>query len=353
MAHGITEIDAGVVGFTVEFGKTWHGLPQYRQLDGPVLLEDIEKIMGYEVVKVPLILNTGADEVTGKLPANVDPATSLYALVRSDTGTKVYDGAVGGEFTPFQNLEFLKKLEDALLSVYPTVAIESAGTLWSGHTVFINILLNRFRFNKDKSETISRLMYSNVFGGGSISACAHHTRIVCNNTLRMATAQGAANKTLKKFRHTSGVPERVERYVVELAELLEVEKAQRAVIDTLTTLQMGVADVRNFLGNLFPIPAETKPGRTMSIRTNRQNAVREIFETAEDLQGDVAGTRFAMLQAVTNWNQHTIPEDSTEVDAAFAWYEVASGGKRDDLNQQALSLLAVPEIATCANPSAN
>jgi hypothetical protein len=219
--------------------------------------------------------------------------------------------------------------------------IGSCGSLFGGRKAFVNIIIDRFQVKKDPSETIMRLMYSNAFGGSSVSACAHETRVVCNNTHMLAEAQGAANETLKKYRHTTGVQEKVDKYMVELTKLHAITAAHKEALDHLSGVQMNVADVSNFLGNLFPVPADAKK-KTVSTRTNKQAKVQEIFETAEDLQGDIKGTRYGMFQAVTNYSAHET--ETEEIDAAFVWNNIVSGGNRHDLNKAAFDLLLEDEI---------
>jgi len=166
--------------------------------------------------------------------------------------------------------------------------------------------------------------------------------------------QGQLNKTLRKFRHTSGIVERVEQYLVDLTELQAAIQEYNAAVETLVDKPMNTKDVDNFLGNLFPIKAVGgKPSKSMVTgRTNKQQAIKTIFETAPDLQGKIARTRYAMLQATTNWSQHTLPEESETVDAAFAWFDVATGGTRDSRNQEALDILmkdVIPDAPTVAS----
>ena len=355
--------DRGLVGFVPLFGHTWHGFPEYKELDGAVPVTEARECLDYTVVKVPLAYDVPA-EISAGTPENPDlktpnpmlqhpnikhgTRTFMTALVRTDTGRVLHDISVGKDFQIYPNTDFIDRLQRGLFSKYPEMAVESCGTLWGGKVAFINILLNRYHINGDPSETIDRLMFYNTFGGKSDSACIHSTRIVCNNTLMMAEAQGKLNKTLRKFRHTKGMPDRVEDYLIDLSELQPVIKAHHDAILSLAEKQMTVTDVKNFLGNIFPIQAVAGKNLSKALatgRANKQEAILKIFETATDLQDNsIRQTRYAMLNAVTNWNQHTIPDDSETVDKAFTWFDVASGGIRDDRNQQALKILLMPVI---------
>jgi phage/plasmid-like protein (TIGR03299 family) len=349
--HGITPLDRGAVGFAKALGLTWHGFPQYVHLDGPVTLDEAMKVVDYEVKKVPMALHIPPEmQATfpnhmGFVPQSVPDSEGLtgplmFALVRADTGNVVFDQTVSGGYTIYQNKEFLQKVDESLLHDNPQVVIESVGTLFAGRLCFTNIVLDQFQIPKDDSPQITRVMFYNAFGGRSITACMHHIRIVCNNTLMLAEAQGALNETLKKFRHTSGAPEKVSKHVLSLAKLQEVTNGRKSLLSRLTDLPMTGKDVENFLGNLIEIP-EGAGKSTVTGRTNRRNEIERIFNDAPDLQGAIRHTRYAMLQAVTCYNQHhTIPDNSTEVDSAFAWWDVSTGGVRNDLNQKAFAILS-------------
>ena len=208
MAAGIIpNVDKGAVGFVGELGQTWHQFPEYEHINGQVEFAKAREVLGYEVVKVPLKLNAPG-LVYDNLP------TPMLALVRTDLNIPVYvGGTVTDKFEVVQNSLFLDELENNLFANNPQLAIESCGTLWSGRIAFVNILLSKFHVMNDEGETVTRLMYYNAFGGKAIAACAHDTRIVCNNTLNIAEAQGLANKTLYRFTHTQGVTERVNDYL--------------------------------------------------------------------------------------------------------------------------------------------
>lgn len=350
--HGITKQDRGIVGFVDMLGNTWHGFPNYLEIDGAVSFDETMKVVDYEVVKMPLAFHVPPEmeplfpNRNGFVPQSQPDKDGLvgplmFALVRADIGSQVFDQSVSGEYTIYQNRDFLNRVNESLLAKNPQVAIESAGTLFGGRICFTNILLDQFQVNKDPSPQITRVMFYNAFGGRSITACMHHIRIVCNNTLMLAEAQGALNETLRKFRHTSGAPEKVANHVVSLEKLQAVTDARKKLLDHLADVSMNGKDVANFLGNLIEIPKDAGQ-RTITRRTNIRAEIETLFSDLPDLKGPIANTRYSMLQAVTNYSQHhTIPENSVEVDDAFAWWDVSTGGVRNEMNQKAFQLLSV------------
>lgn len=353
--HGITKLDRGIVGLVPNLGHTWHGFANYVEIDDHVTFDQTMEVVDYEVVKIPLAFHV-PDELLAKFPNHMgfvpqcspdrDGLTGplMYALVRADTGNQVFEQSVSGEYTIYQNRVFLEKIHDLILKDNPQVVIESAGTLFAGRICFINLILNQFQVGRDDSMWIARIMFYNAFGGRSITACVCFIRVVCNNTMMLGEAQGALNATLRKFRHTPGAPDKVANHIVNLAELQKVTEAKKQCLDWMASQQMTDLEVKNFLGNLFEISDDDGQKKTTA-RQNRRNEIEKIFDETDNLQGEIKHTRYSMLNAVTDYNQHhTIPENSTEVDDAFAWWDVSTGGVRNDLNQKAFNILIKPII---------
>ena len=259
MSAGIIPgVDAGCIGYKEHFGGTWHGFPEYEVIDGPVSMEQTRKILEHEVVMNPVTL-------TGDFEGE---ETEMFALVRKDTGRVLYKESVSDEYYITQNKAFLDQLQLRILTPNPQVSIESTGTLFAFRVGFVNLLLNRFRVNGDDSETIARLMYYNAFGGRSITAGAHTTRIECANTMNMAEAQAYANATIKKFKHTKNAEKRLADHLVDLGEMYSLMETHKDALNWLSSQTINSTEVQRFVGNLFALPA--KASKTMiSRRTNR------------------------------------------------------------------------------------
>jgi hypothetical protein len=187
MSAGIMEFDVGKVSGVQ---STWHKLPQYTCFpDRPITVAESVEVATYPIEKQQLYRGNG-------IPVDA------WSLVRTDKDVTLVP-AVGERFTIVQNHHMVNFISEHLLAVYPDLAIQSVGTLWNGATFFLNLSINEFQVKGDKSPTVTNLMYCNPLGKGSYVACAHSTRVVCANTARIAEAQGLANQSLKKFRHTA------------------------------------------------------------------------------------------------------------------------------------------------------
>lgn len=327
MSAGILELDKLVVGLVERYGKAWHHHPLCKHVEGCVPYEDAQEVFDYKVEKVSLTLPEAWGGVA-VLGAN--------SLVRRDTegNPVVLYPSVGERYTEVQNSKVLTWIKSAILDQYE-VSIESVGTLLNGQKAFLNLILNEHVVPGDVSPTITRMMYSNSFGGDSLQACVHGTRIVCMNTLRMAKAQGATNKTLRKFRHTPSCEERVESHLVDLADVVAEVKEHHEQLDNLVTLEMTSADVESVLGILIPVPE--KEGRGQTRAKNKRDAIVDLFENKDDLQGQISRTRYAFLQAVTDWSDHKSTVRNGDDELGRFWDGV--WGLKDGFKQKAFNAL--------------
>jgi len=297
MSHGIMELDKLVVGFTELYGNPWHMHPNCKNVNGEVSFADAEEAMNYQIYKVPVVIQ-GTDIV---VPGS-------YALIRRDNDRiTVVHPSVGERYTVIQNTALLSWVEAGILVRF-SISLESAGTLLNGQKAFVNMILNEHVVPGDDSKTVTRMMYSNSFGLESYQACVHTTRIVCDNTQRIAMAQGAANKTLRKFRHTVNVVEKIEAHMVDLAEVIAATREYHSQLDVLAKMPVTSEQVKTFLDVLFPIEKDddgkTVEGRGTTRRNNQREAILKIFEEKDDLQGGIARTRYSLLQACTDWADH-------------------------------------------------
>lgn len=322
MSHGITEIDLGYV-----FAKsTWHRLKQYVCLDRPITLEEAYKVVSFEIEKRQLqrLNNSGK-------PVNVD----AWAIVRPDYDQTLVD-SVGERFQVLNNKQMLKVIDEFILAAYPELEIESVGTLWGGATVFINLKLGEYGIPGDSSSNVTNLMYANPLGKGSYIACAHSTRIVCNNTLRMATAQGAANKTLAKFRHTSTAGERIKDHLIDLAEVKLGMQSFTEQMEVLSKQSANNEYVDAFLNKFFPV--SEKEGRGLTIAENNRTQLMEIYESKQEMTTAVAFSKYGILNAYTDLTDHYSTMRNSD-EASVIWDGV--NGTRASKKDQAIAWLEV------------
>jgi phage/plasmid-like protein (TIGR03299 family) len=323
MAHGIQNADKGYVSGVK---STWHKLAQYVCIpDRPITIAEALEVANYPIEKRQLTRMGNDGE---QIPVDA------WSIVRSDKDITLVP-AVGERFHVENNAFMMNTINEGLLAIYPELSIQSIGTLWNGATFFANIAINEFTVKGDKSPTITNLMYCNPLGKGSITACAHSTRVVCANTARIAETQGVANQSLKKFRHTINSTGKVEKHLIDLGELKLGLKRHEELLNSLSDAEMSVAQVDSFLDKLFEVPKED--GRAKTIALNSRKEILDIYEGIQRQTLAKPFTKYGMYQAFTDWSDHV--QTSRNADAASVMYDGIMG-VRADKKQKVLELLA-------------
>ena len=326
MAHMIQEHDMGFV-----FGTTWHGLDQYKQLDRPVTADEALTVLDYPLEKRPnhILLN---DEIVVN--------DGSFGIVRTDTPQEVVlVPNVGNGYVVLSNDIFFNSIQNSLLEPHADkVHIESVGTLANGQIAFVNIALNEFQITGDESPTKTKLAYFNPLGLGSYKAFCHSIRIVCQNTLKMAEAQGATNKTLRSFSHTKSAESRINTAVVDLANIIMGVEEHKAKLEVLASTQMKSDEINNFLMAVHDIKTMDKvTGKSLTRFNNKKDEILHILDTQEGFDPSIKHTRYAMLQAVTNFVDHSSLRKGND-EAYRSWDGLVGNGSRFKAN--ALKLLS-------------
>ena len=332
MSNAIKEHDKGAIGFTSKLGRTWHGIESYKHFDSSVNIEQAERVVNYEVVKAPLFMQKPAGNGL-VMPKKVEKA---YCLYRPDVDVILYPN-VGESYEIISNMEMLGYLK-GIFEDYNNLKIESIGTLNNGQNMFVNLNVVEHVVNGDISPTVTRLMFTNSYGGSSLTACLHQTRVVCMNTMRIANAQGKANDTLKRFRHTKNVSSKVNAHVMDLAAIVGEVKKHNQCLDYLASKKVSADYVDSFLENMFP--ENGKEGASQTTARNKKVAVLQNFSMKDDLVA-MPMNRYRLLNAVTDYTSHTMSiTDADNLGKRFM--NVAKvGGAGDKVNQKALQLLTL------------
>lgn len=288
MAHMIMANDKGFV-----LGKTWHKLPQYVELEVPPTEDQALEVLNYNLEKRQNFITLKGEQV---------PNLKSFGIVRTDTEDLLVPH-VGEDYAVINNAVFFNTVNEFLL--YPNkgkIHLESVGTLCNGQTAFVNIALQAFQIKGDDSETTTRIAYYNPLGVGSYKTFVHSTRIVCMNTLRMAEAQGAANKTLSKISHTKSAVGRIKQIVVDLADLYIGIEEHKEKLSAMSAMEMKQIEIDNFARQLYGF--DGKEGKAETRFKNNYDQLLTVFNSQDGFQDSIKNTRYAMLQAVTNIADH-------------------------------------------------
>lgn len=328
MSAGIEINDLGYVN-----GSTWHGLKQYVQLDRAPSYDEAMKVFSFDIDMIPVFAGDGV-----VIPNN-------FAFRRSDDKSIIDTKCVTSDYSPIQHREMVRMIQSLIIEKNPGVLdYDSVGTLNGGQVGFVNMKALQFNITGDSSPTMTHLMLSNCFGKESASVMCHTTRVVCQNTHRLAEVQGVANKTFRKFRHIGGISTKIEESVIDLTELMTGLKLHVDMMNKMADTEMPDSEASHFIKALFPdFKEKTSLVCNEDMVAVRRQELADIFIRGErgTLTAKTSKSRYGMWQAVTYMADH--PEESFRRKKVTSVNRLFNGvsGKLDDFKQEAWNLLKV------------
>ena len=322
MGHGIMKgIDKGVV-----HGDTWHRLTEYKTQDFPVKREQAIEVLDYPLEKRQLFrVDASGNKV----------AAQAWEIIRTDTDTPLAPH-VGADFTVMNNRVLFDFIASTVLDEFPDIDIESVGTLFGGATAFVNLNVGEFVVNGDKSKSISRLMYYNPLGKGKYKVCAHNVRVVCNNTLRMATNEAIASGLLHMVSHTKNAETNIKAAMGEILALRQSFLEEKELMEVLAKFGMTSTRIEKFFKEWLPIDEKEATDRLKTRRANLIQGIMNQFESDQQLSAETAKSAYGLLNAITYWYDHEVPNRGNDK-ASVAWDGIVGG--RSDVKVEALYTL--------------
>ena len=300
MAHELEIIDGQAQMFSAGGVVPWHGLGTIIE-DDAVRASEALTLAGLDwtVEKVPVAQEIGVDEETGD--TLYDTVDGFYSVQRSSDLRSV--GIVGERYVPLDNVDAFQ-FGDDLLDQHEGAHWITAGSLKDGKVVWMLAELpETINISGMEDEAIKQnILISNSHDGSTaVSASITPVRVVCNNTLTLALK--GTPRTFK-IRHTKNISGRINeaKRVLGIAEAY-AERLQ-AVGTTLINSKFSDAEFEAFLESLVPTKGKDE-GRSLTVATIKQEAIRGIYRTAPDLQ-NIKGTKWGSLQAVIDFNDHHI-----------------------------------------------
>jgi phage/plasmid-like protein (TIGR03299 family) len=223
------------------------------------------------------------------------------AVRRSDTRKPI--GIVSDKYVPVGN-QSLIEFADAVVGTQGAF-YHVAGALRGGADVWLLLQIPGDLVVAGSDAYKQFLLVSNNHvGKRTMRAFWTSVRCVCANTIRMAF--GEAGDAGIAVRHTGEVVTRVNeaRRVLGLAG--EQATAMKERLDRLAAIGMTEAEIRDYVGRLFPFPeddpADAKHPR---IEKARRLVTEKIAGAGRGLDvGGIRGTRYGALQAAIEWWDH-------------------------------------------------
>lgn len=216
-----------------------------------------------------------------------------FATVREDTGEIL--GVVSARYRIIQNHEafdFLDGLiQDGLMKY------ESAGALRGGRSVWLLGRMPSVDVIADGDASLRYVLFSTSHDGtASIHACPTSVRVVCANTLRLATRGDAG------FSHTGDIKTKLEVARKFLSQFDEQFTLFRDEARVLASKRFTLDQSTKYLKTLFPEVVE--PSRAKTIRDQKVESVRDRQRGAHQQIDSIKGTWWALFNSVTESIDH-------------------------------------------------
>lgn len=249
------------------------------------------------------IIEAGLDWGVSRVPLKYDgPDGTLLTvhhrmgIMREDTGEVL--GICNPKFAPVQNEEAFSFMDD-IVGRGNLVVYETAGCLGRGETIWLLARINDGTFEPLSGDPVEPyiLLANGHDGSRSLSARFTSVRVVCQNTLNLATAGSASSISI---RHSGDMLKKLEDARTQLG-FGKLEKAKEH-LRQLARLEVVQSDIDDFLLELVPKPTgDEDPSR----RTAMREAIRVHMEEGPgaDLPG-IRGTGWWMLNGVTSYVTH-------------------------------------------------
>lgn len=322
MAHQIDTTSLGRASYA-STQREWHGLGELMPAGKSIEEWATAAGMEYTVQRAYPRYATSRDVQT---VADLQVYDEKVVLFRSDTGAAL--GCVSPKYKVVQPravLEFFREWADA-----GGMTIESAGVLFGGKRYFATAKLAEGVYVDGTRDKIVPYALLSTSADGTLATEARWTavRVVCNNTLRLASAQEA------QFR----ISHRSEFKPNEARSVIESAQAEFGAFMTTARTLAGI-QVQRKLAEEMTLALFRKGSTTTDTDKVRDSAgftkVMALFSGAGmgAMLETSHNTAFGWLNACTQYFDHEVRAQSEENRIASALW-----GQGDDMKQRALSI---------------
>jgi phage/plasmid-like protein (TIGR03299 family) len=321
MAHQITIRADGFAEMAFVGDTPWHGLGQ--ELDPNAGMDAWRKAAGMDwtIESTPVTY----------APNNYDAITFPERFVQYRSDTLAPLSVVSARYKPVQPSQVLEFFHE--LAQEHGFKLHTAGTLFGGKRLWALAETGKFA-EVSKDDGIGGFLLLSTSCDKSLATTARFTsvRVVCNNTLSFATQ----SSDYVSFTHltqwdSSKMHDRIAQQVESFGAFMEMAKH-------LKKQKCDAAAAQEFLKQILFTPKELQTLEPTSIEKYRPyNRILELFYgEAKGWQLDgVRGTKWGLLNSITEYLDHHSPARSDDARLNSAWF-----GGGDAIKSKAVELLA-------------
>lgn len=219
-----------------------------------------------------------------------------FATVRTDTGEPL--GVVGSRYQVVQNRDAFAFLDSLLQD--GILRYESAGALDGGRRVWALARMPSIDEIAPGDQSYRYVLFSTSHDGtASLQAIPTSVRVVCANTLAVATAGSVG------IRHTGDVAGKLETARLVLSQFDRQFTEFRDFGRHLASRKYSETEAVEYVHTLFPQPAEDASRRSWTIHQNKISRIRQAFRSPAQQMPEIRGTWWSLLNSVTEAQDHT------------------------------------------------
>jgi len=317
MAHELTIRENGFAEMAFVGETPWHNLGQ--ELDQNADMATWRKAAGMDwtLESSPVHFNA---------MGNDQPFAGQNVLYRSDTNAPM--SIVSDRYKPVQPAEVLDFFKD--LVEESGFKLHTAGTLFGGKRLWA--LAETGKFGEiTKDDGIGGFLLLSTSCDRSLATTARFTsiRVVCNNTLSMATADGT---DCVSFTHAREFDHNLMKAKLGLA--VESFSAFMAMGQFLQKQQMNVHSAEDFIIKLMENPLSIEYSMFDVRKTKGFTKILDLFEGQAKGSELVGKTKWGMLNAVTEYYDHHLPSRTQDARLNSTWF-----GTGNSIKAKAIQLL--------------
>jgi phage/plasmid-like protein (TIGR03299 family) len=337
MAHNldITNNRANIA-FLGSRNDVWHRMGQ-EMLTGQSIADWAQAAgLGWSAIKVPALVALNGPAFDHIEPAKrMLPAPDRAFVVRSDNAGLL--GYVSGEndSTGYQIVQPSDVLAwfDKYIAVDDRFALDVCGSLDGGKRIWATAKYNGDIAVAGENHTARVLMSTTFDGSGATINQCSMTRVVCQNTLRIAHADTrAAIKTRHSTRFDAA------KVGKELAQLAQGFAQYKAIGDAMAQVEMSAQQISEFFKTMLEIPFDAKKEDVSARKMNQFSDLSRAYSTSVR-EGAEKNSVWSALQAITRYADHdrsVVKGDQSETTARFASAQFGAG---DQLKGKAMGIL--------------
>jgi phage/plasmid-like protein (TIGR03299 family) len=337
MAHALDMSNGRAnIAFMGSRNDIWHRMGQ-EMLPGQTITEWASAAgLGWNAIKVPAIASLEGAQFDHLEPGQRFQKVQDRAFIaRSDTGSIL--GFVSGETAadgyqlvqPADVLDWFQRY----ISVDDRFALDVCGSLDGGKRIWATARYNGSIDIAGEAHA-ARVLMSTTFDatGATINQCTM-TRVVCQNTLRMAHAD---NRAAIRTRHSTRFD--AAKVGKELSQLASGFAQYKAIGDALGQVEFAKDAVADFFKDCLDIP---RNAQRSDISTRKANQFQDlgIAYRKSVQEGAANGSAWAALQAITRYADHERSVRSGDTSESVARFASSQFGSGDALKGKAMGLL--------------